>query len=410
MMQVVIIGAGPGDERFLTLEAKERIMTADLVFATDRLFDLLGYLNPNTRRTRLAAIPDAVCAARGCREVAILVSGDCGFYSLGSSLPALLRERQGECGFGIEFVNGISSKQFLCARLGLPHDDAKIVSLHGRGGDIVPHVCYWPKVFALAGGAVRAHDVIGRLVGAGLGHVFVAVGENLGVASERLLTGEAKSLAGEVFGDLASLLVLHDACRNPHKEIPDSAFLRGGVPMTKEAVRTLGIAALGIEPGDTVLDIGAGTGAVSVCMARKAFEGTVYALERNPDALSLLAQNRQELGAYNMEIVWNEVPEGLDALPVPDRAFIGGSGGRLPEIMRALFAKNPAIRVVVTAITLETLHAAVGGFREQDCAPDILCVNVAKASNLGVYTMMQAENPVYVISGSRDAARGDSFA
>ena len=409
-MQVVITGAGPGDERFLTLEAKERIMAADIVLSTDRLFDLFAYLNPNTRRTSLATIPDAICAARGCREVVVLVSGDCGFYSLGNSLPATLRERLKGYSYELVFINGISSKQFLCARVGLPHDDAKSISLHGRSGDIVPHVCYTSKVFALAGGVVRAHDAIGRLATAGLGHVFVAVGENMGMASERVLTGEARNLAGEVFGDLASLLVVNENCRNPYDAVPDSAFIRGRVPMTKEAVRVLAIAALGINPGDTVLDIGAGTGAVSVCMARKAFEGTVYALERNAEALRLLSQNRQELGAFNMEVVCGEAPEGLDALPAPDKVFIGGSGGKLPEIMQILFNRNPAIRVVVSAITLETLHTAVGAFRDQGCVPDISCVNVAKASNIGEYTMMQAENPVYIISGSRSAAGRISFA
>lgn len=403
MTRVTIIGAGPGDEKHLTMEARQRIMTADTVITTGRLHDALSRLNPNTLRKSLADIPGAARNAAADGSVAVLVSGDSGFHSLGKTLPALLRDEAGGSGFTVEFLSGISSMQYLCAKLGEAYDDAKTVSLHGRDNDIVPFASYNPKVFALTGGTVKAHDAISRLVAAGLGHVTVSVGADLGSPGERLVTGRAKNLAGETFPDLACMLVLNPDSRAPHERIPDSAFIRGKTPMTKEAVRTFGIAALGIRPGDTVIDIGAGTGSVSVCMARKAFEGVVYAVERDDEALALLAQNRLAFGAFNMHIVKAAAPLGLDGLPAPDKAFIGGSGGRLRDIMRALFAKNESIRAVVAAVTLETLHQAVAAFEERGIEPEIMCVNAAVAQKTGPYRMMKAENPVHLVCGANHA-------
>lgn len=403
MTRVTIIGAGPGNEKHLTLEARECIMESDLVIATGRLYDALAHLNTNTVRKNLSDIPGAVGNAGNCRAVAVLVSGDSGFYSLGKTLPALLREKTGGPGLEISFLCGISSMQYLCARLGVPYDDARAISLHGRTGDIVPFACYAPKVFALTGGTMKAHGVIHRLAASGLGNVLVTVGADLGSPSERIVTGRARELTGETFPDLACMLVRNEDSRDPHAGIADSDFIRGRTPMTKEAVRALALAALDIRPRDTVMDIGAGTGSVSVCMARKAFEGTVYAVERNCDALDLLALNRSKFGAFNMTVAKAEAPDGLADLPAPDRVFIGGSGGKMRDIMRTLLARNGRARVVATAVTLESLHEAVTAFEEHGLDPDIICVNAAIAHKTGRYRMMKAENPVHIISGGHDA-------
>lgn len=409
-MKVEIIGAGPGGEQFLTVEARERITRADAVIATDRLYQALSHLNSNMVAKKLAEIPDALLAASrnsAVGSVAVLVSGDSGFFSLGKTLPGQLRDKFGESGISMEFVAGLSSLQYFCSRLGISYEDARVISLHGRDGDILPFVSYNPKVFALTGGEIKAHDAVKRLADAGMGLVRVSIGENLGCADERIVTGMAEELYDEVFSDLACMIVRNDDFCRPYSYIPDNAFVRSGgrqvVPMTKQAVRTLAIAALGINPGDVVVDVGAGTGSVSVEMARKAFEGAVYAVERDPAAIDLLRQNRLKFGAFNMHVVRADAPSGLERLPVPDKAFIGGSGRKLWKIMSLLFTRNSNMRMVVTAITLESLNTATEVFQSHGFEPEISCINAAVAHKVGGYRMMKAENPVYIISGGGNA-------
>lgn len=433
-MKLYIIGVGPGGKRHLTADARERIEGAELVLATGRLYTFFAKLNRNMRECGLGDIEAAVRGAAALKNVAVLVSGDSGFFSLGKSLPEKL---EGIPGLEIVHLPGLSSLQYLAAKSGLNYEDAKIISLHGRRGSILPYVSYNHKVFALTGGEIKAQDVISELVQAGIGGLRVIIGQNLGgtgaeaagsvnpawddatqspavgitdepEGKELILDATAQELTGREFSDLACLFVFNDNFTNPQSHIPDSAFIRGKtsqktIPMTKQTVRTLGIAALNIQPGDTVFDIGAGTGSVAVEVSHKAQAGMVYALERNSAALELLAQNREKFGAFNLRIVAAEAPAGLAELPAPDKVFIGGSGGKLSEIMRLVRQKNAAVRLVVTAITLETLNEAVRLFKEHGLEAEISCINASIAHKVGGYCMMKAENPVYIISGGGHA-------
>lgn len=394
-MKIYVVGAGPGEACYLTEHAKKTVMAADVVVATKRLYGKLRHLNANTVCKDIAGLAEFVEQTNEAGSVCVLASGDVGFYSVSKMLAEKLP------GMDVEYISGVSSLQYLTARLGLPYDDAKCVSLHGRDTSATPHVCYNRKVFALTGGKTKAHDVIAELAEAGLGGVWVAVGENLSDEDERIVTGEARSLLMERFCDLSAMLVVNDGWAKHYEPIEDAAFIRGKTPMTKSAVRTLSLAALRIAPGDTVADIGAGTGSVSVEAARRAHEGLVFAVEREPDAISLIKENIIKFGAYNVRVVSGSAPQALEALPAVAKAFIGGSGGKMAAIVDALLAKNAAVRVVANAVTLETLREADEVLRERGFAVDISCVNVANAQSVGGYRIMKAENPIYIISGER---------
>jgi precorrin-6Y C5,15-methyltransferase (decarboxylating) len=102
-----------------------------------------------------------------------------------------------------------------------------------------------------------------------------------------------------------------------------------------------------------------------------------------------------------MEIIRGTAPGALADLPVPTHAFIGGSSGELREILRLLLDKNPGVRIVINAITLETLTEALAALRELPFREvDIASVNVAKSRSVASYHMMTAHNPVYVISAT----------
>jgi precorrin-6Y C5,15-methyltransferase (decarboxylating) len=135
-------------------------------------------------------------------------------------------------------------------------------------------------------------------------------------------------------------------------------------------------------------------------MALKARDGWVYAVEQNPEALYLIEENRKKLGLFNLTVVSGSAPGALEALPAPDRVFIGGSSGKLEPILEVVLAKNPRVRVVINGITLETASAGVSlmkkyAFKEVD----IVQIGAARAEPAGNAHLMKALNPVFIISG-----------
>ena len=205
--------------------------------------------------------------------------------------------------------------------------------------------------------------------------------------------------------------------RNPHPvkrvfgapALADGDFIRGKAPMTKEEVRALAVSKLRVAPAHTVWDVGAGTGSVSVELALAANRGRVFAIEKKPDAVQLLHENRAAQGAWNIQVVEGEAPAALASLPAPDRVFIGGSSGSVDDIVGAALAANPNVRVCATAVTLETVSDLLACLSARGIAQtDIVQVSVARADEVGSYHLMRAENPVYIVTfdfGAEGAGR-----
>lgn len=168
------------------------------------------------------------------------------------------------------------------------------------------------------------------------------MGENLGTPAEAIRFGLARELAEQSFAPLSVLLIEREALpsrRTPG--LPDDAFIRGAVPMTKQEVRAAALAKLAVTPTDTLWDVGAGTGSVSVELALAAPAGQVYAVECDPEACALIQQNREKFSAYNLTLIEGKAPEALDMLPAPDAVFIGGTKGNMDAVIDAVLHKNP---------------------------------------------------------------------
>lgn len=385
-----IIGAGMGAPDSLTGEAAHALAASDAVFATARLTAVCD---------RAAVCPfdqlAAEAVASDAQTVSVLVSGDVGFFSAAGRLRGQLAPH-GE----VRLVCGLSSMQYFCAKIGVSYDDACVRSLHGRAGSILGAVSYHKKTFVLTGGENTAPRVCKTLADVGLGGLTVHLGENLGAADERIQTGTAETLANQPCGNLAVLLIEHPDAANACEPVRDDMLTRAKVPMTKEEVRWVSVSRLAVQPRDTVWDVGAGTGAVTLELARKASDGLVYAVERKPEAVVLLHENRAKLGGYNVQIIEGAAPDALGALPAPDCVFVGGSGGAMRRILEIAKQKNPAVRVVVNAIALETLYetqAALAALGFADV--EVTQLSAARGRAVGPYTMMTANNPVFILSG-----------
>ena len=393
--RIALIGMG-ASAATLTAEAMEALRQARRVAGARRLLEALP---PDVTRDRVPAVRAGEIwqAVRDVDRAAVLYSGDTGFYSGAAELLELLRGQEREA----EVFPGLSSVQMLAARLGRPWQDWKLVSAHGRACDPVAAVCGGQPAFFLTGTGEGGPAALCRqLTAAGLGGLPVTVAEALAMDGERLFAGTAAQAAGRGFGPLAVLLA-EPAFRLPARTPgwPDGTFVRAeGVPMTKQAVRAQVLAQLAVRPGETVWDVGAGTGSVSVELAYANGGAPVCAVECLPAACAVLEENRRRLGGWNIRVVQGSAPQALAGLPAPDAVFLGGTGGELGPILDAVWAANPAARVCLTAIALETLAAALEAFAARGRKADAVQIAAAHAGGPGRLHLLRAENPVFILT------------
>lgn len=393
-MKVYLIGVGMGNPGTMTAEALEAVRACPVLVGAPRLLESWAQDHDCVPLIAGADIAEYIGKQQE-GPIGVLLSGDTGFYSGAKRLWALLEDHE------VVTLPGISSLSYFCAKLHTDWQDVKIVSAHGRSHNVVGEIQRNGRTFALTGGSTKVQNICRELTGRGLGDVTVSVGERLSYPDERVVSGTAAELAEETFADLSVLLAV-----NPRpvtrpwngSGLPDDAFLRGNVPMTKEEVRALALSKLRLAERHVVWDVGAGTGSVSVECALSCPAGRVFAVEKKEEALVLLEENRERFHAANLSIVGGTAPEALKDLPAPDRVFIGGTSGELGEILDVIFDKNPAARVVCTAVTLETVAEAARLFAHLEGA-DMVQVSATRTRSAGRYHLMDAQNPVWIFSG-----------
>lgn len=178
----------------------------------------------------------------------------------------------------------------------------------------------------------------------------------------------------------------------------DEWFIRGEIPMTKSEVRAVSVSRLELQTNSIVYDIGAGTGSVSVEAALKVPKGHVYAFEQKEEGCALIRANAEKAGLTNLTVVPGKAPESLAGYPAPDRVFLGGSSGNMEEILDLVTELNPAVQLVINVIALESLNQAMAWFQKKGWEPEVVCMQVSRAAKRGPYHMMQAQNPIYVLT------------
>ena len=265
-MHVTLIGLGCGDMETITAAAQRALSRAEGIFGSRRLLEAL----PPSGAQRVAAVhPEEIrdhLIHAGWAESCVILSGDTGFYSGAKRLLPVLAA----AGFTTTVLPGISSLQVFSARLKRSWQDWRLCSAHGVAVDPVAEVCHGKPAFFLTGGSLTPADLCRQLTEAGLGGLQVTVGEDLSGEGERIYHGTAENMAERTFSSL-SVLLAEAAPRPPRRTpgLPDEAFLRGKVPMTKQEIRSAILTKLAVTPQDICWDVGAGTGSVSVELALK---------------------------------------------------------------------------------------------------------------------------------------------
>lgn len=398
--QITVVGIGPGSTDAMTKEVCTAIEDGDCLIGAKRM--LAAAAGPG-QAVFEAITPEAIAGCIGAhpefQHFVVVMSGDVGFFSGAKKLLPLLKDCQ------VKILPGISSLAYLCARLGKSYEDVVTVSAHGRLLAAAPILRTNRRVFALVGGENGAAELCRKLAEAGLGDVSVAIGERLSYPDEKITTGTALELAELSFSSLSAVLLENEGpVEAMTSGLPDEAFVRGGgeagvVPMTKSEVRAVCLSKLRLPDDAVCWDIGAGTGSVAIEMALQASRGQVYAVECRDEALALLQENRRRFGAENLTVVSGFAPAACDPLPPPTHAFIGGSSGNMRDIIQLLLAKNPRVRMVATAVSLESIAELSNCLKEFAFTDtEVISLTVARDRQAGGYHLMRGQNPIYIFT------------
>lgn len=405
MNLLTIIGIGPGSEGYFMPAARERMRNAHTVIAAGRILPMLQNVCGDTEANfcPMGKIKDTFIKIdtllKENKAVALVVSGDPLLYSL---YRTILKDEISE-NWKMEVIPGIGSMQMLGAALGETMEDARLMSVHGRShspGTIALMVTENPKVFFLCSKEQGPAWLSRIMLDYHLEDVEVFSGAYLSYENQELLSGSPEQMVGKEFPSLCVAMI-----KNPHPKkitrpcfLSDEDFERGKTPMTKEEIRVLILHKMKLHPEHVVWDIGAGTGSVSIECARQVPFGQVHSVERDGDAVALIKKNREKFAADNLTVYHGDAVEQIAGLPVPDRVFIGGSGGKLDEILALIAGFDRKVRVCIAAVTLETIAEAGEILGRYDETYDVIQATIGRGRKIGSYHIMDTNNPVMLFT------------
>ncbi len=358
----------------------------------------------------IAPVRDALAgiAARlaGQGSVGVLASGDPLFFGIARTLIDRFGPDQ------VEILPGVSSLQLACARFKIPWDDIRVVSLHGREADHLPgRLLTAPKVAVFTDNRLApdrvANNLLRYLESVGAAGIIagcrVLVAENLGQADERLVRGSLADISAQSFGNLNVMLLLRPAPAALISPLglseADISHSRGLI--TKDEVRAATLHRLGLPGIGVFWDVGAGSGSVSIEAARLCPGLHLFAVEKEEEQLLNIRKNITRFETFNVQPVAGLAPAVLAGLPDPDRVFIGGSGGRLAEIIGAAAGRlNEAGRIVVNCVTGRTRKEAPELLHRHGFSVLMSELKISRRQNGGNNQWIDL-NPITIVTGIR---------
>ncbi len=396
MAKVFVIGIdGYGA---LTQRARQCLMEADELLASQRLFELLeGYeIFPSVAgKTRVMdSVADTLeHLKRAEGSCAVIASGDPMFYGIGAKIA------EGLPGADMEVIPALSSVQLAFSRIGIPWHDAFFLSLHGKLRrewdleDLPLLAARHEKLAILTGGGNTPAVIAGVLPP----EATVYVLERLGYADERVTRGTRDEVACREFNDPNLMVVLTRSAGTPVFGLREDEFRHREGLITKDEVRAVALHSLRLPSKGVFWDVGAGSGSVAIEAKRLCPGLDVYAIEKDTSRIEDIMSNARSLGAGKINVVSGKAPEALAGLPAPSRAFVGGSGTALPEVLRHVAEAVDSGIIVAATITVESLFEATKTLKDLGLNPQVTSLLVSRSRELKGRAYLKAQNQVFLI-------------
>lgn len=397
-----VIGTGL-DPAALPPPAARIVAEAEVLVGGNRLLRALPR-HPAGRILLRNPVSEAIQAAdrenRAGKRVVFLADGDPGFFGIGKRLIMTLGSDR------VLIHPNISVLQAAAAKIKTNWDDISPVSLHGRKN-------LWPLRRALArrrrvgvytDAVFTPSRIATDLLGFGVQGYRVHVFEDLGTRAEHIRTfADMEAALEERFSSLSFMILEPNA--DPVSilapSMGDHNFLHDNGLITKQEVRSVGLALLGIQPGHVVWDLGAGSGAVAVEASALAYEGMVFAVERHPARFEMIRNNIRRTGAYAVEPILGEMPGCLHGLPRPDRIFLGGGLTGTGVLEAAMDQLQKGGRLLANVVLLGSLQHAMEVLGRAGWSLRVTHVQVGRSRLLAGDLRFEALNPVFVVSAEK---------
>ncbi len=434
MTRIFVIGIGykPLDKR-----SREIVLKSGTILASGRLLDVFSrYEEYDAVKERIRVIDNigetlnfmkVALSGDQTSTITLLASGDPMFFGIG-------RRSLEDFGKDIcEILPDMSSMQLAFARIKEPWDDALLMSLHGGPdpnrrrkleyavGDIPALSARHQRIGILTDRVNNPSAIAQVLISASdaelLSSLKVYVCAKIGYPDEGVTEGSAYEIAALSFPDPNVVIITNEkagsgeAPHRPSHTAQTAHDIRFGLTegeidhsrglITKDEVRATTIHRLRL-PGKGVLwDIGAGSGSVSMETARLCPDLRIYAIEKNEEQIANIIKNRNRFMLSNIDIIRGSAPEILTSLPAPDRVFIGGSSGRIDDIISYAASRMISGVVVVNATTLETFSLTAATLKKAGYSVEASQISVSRMKPIGQGHFFSAQNPVFVIQGEK---------
>ncbi|MAY42914.1 precorrin-6y C5,15-methyltransferase (decarboxylating) subunit CbiE [uncultured Neptuniibacter sp.] len=435
-IELHIIGLGVAEQAELGVEATRALQSAELVFGSTRqLKTVQRFLSDNQQQTelpRLSELKEQLLSIIGSNEkgdkkssvknkrtssIAVLASGDPLYYGIGRWFCNQFsadcnKDGDKECDKSqLFFYPAVSSLQAACHRLGVSLQDVEVLSLHGRPlAKLRTRLRQDQSLLILTDKLSCPQALAAQCIECGYESATFSICENLGYPEEKISHYEASELINSLtdFDPLHVTLIKPGSNYGFLPEFPgiaDKHFITdseeaGRGMISKREVRLSILSLMHVAKGDTVWDIGAGCGGVSVELAYWNPDSTIYAVEHHDDRLRCLEENRQRFGVVsNLHIVPGRAPQALNEQPQPNKVFIGGSDGELAVLLSKVWELLPEGGVLVASAVTENTKQHLFNFWQQradadDCVAETLQLAVSRGELLAGQLLYRPSLPV----------------